>query len=182
MNRQELYELLDIETIADFDYFESLAALLECEDEIEYNDIEELIVSVDKFKLAELIESYFDEISENIPAAETEIFTIFENIKHILIGMARNASDESVSVRLAEEIERFRRWYSIDSIVYIKPDGKSKENIYTLRDALMLARLERIDGGYNVYDFSEAKEYEIEEYIMSFADMIALAEEETEEV
>ena len=39
MDREELYELLDIDTPADFEYFENLAALLECEEYIEYEDM-----------------------------------------------------------------------------------------------------------------------------------------------
>lgn len=178
MKRKELYELMDIESAEDFSYFENLAALLECEEDLEYEDVAELIASVDMLKLAELLDDYFEEITEHIPAAETEVFTVFEKIRHSLVGMARNSSEESVVPRLAEEIERFRRWYSIDSRVFIKQGGDTAEKIYTLRDAILLSRLERIDGSSNEYDFTEAKDYELEEYVMSFADMLALAEQE----
>lgn len=33
MNREQLYEYLDIDTPADFEYFENMAALLECEED-----------------------------------------------------------------------------------------------------------------------------------------------------
>ena len=181
MERKELYELIDIESAEDFSYFENLAALLECEEDIDFQDVAELIVSVDMEKLAELLDDYFKEITDHIPAAETEVFTIFENIRHSLVGMARNAADESVVSRLAEEIERFRRWYSMDSRVFVREGSGSAERIHTLRDAIVLSRLEKIEGTSNEYDFTEAKDYEIEEYIMSFADMIALSEEDGEE-
>lgn len=181
MERKELYELIDIESAEDFSYFENLAALLECEEDIDFQDVAELIVSVDMEKLAELLDDYFEEITDHIPAAETEVFTIFENIRHSLVGMARNAADESVVSRLAEEIERFRRWYSMDSRVFVREGSGSAERIHTLRDAIVLSRLEKIEGTSNEYDFTEAKDYEIEEYIMSFADMIALSEEDGEE-
>ncbi len=180
MERKELYELIDIESAADFSYFENLAALIECDEELEYEDVAELIASADMLKLAELLDDYFEEITEYIPAAETEVFTVFENIRHSLVGMARNATDESITARLAEEIERFRRWYSIDSRVYVKQGGESVARIHTLRDAILISRLERIDGSTNEYDFTETREYELEEYIMSFADMLALAEGEAE--
>ena len=34
MNREKLYEYLDIESPQDFEYFENMAALLECEEDI----------------------------------------------------------------------------------------------------------------------------------------------------
>lgn len=39
MDRDELYELLDIEAPSDFEYFENLAALIECEEHIEFEEL-----------------------------------------------------------------------------------------------------------------------------------------------
>ena len=42
MNREELYQLLDIDDPAEFQYFENLADFLECEEELDYDDVAEL--------------------------------------------------------------------------------------------------------------------------------------------
>lgn len=39
MNREQFYELLDIESAEDFQYFENLAAFFECEEELDYEDV-----------------------------------------------------------------------------------------------------------------------------------------------
>ena len=78
MNKEELYELLDIESPSDFQYFENLASFLECEEELDFEDVAELFSEVDKEMLVELAGEYFNEISGLIPDNETEIFMVFE--------------------------------------------------------------------------------------------------------
>ena len=60
LTKEVLYELLDIDTPADFQYFENLAALLECEDEIDDQVLAQLLEGVDKKTLAELLHNYFE--------------------------------------------------------------------------------------------------------------------------
>ena len=50
-----------------------------------------------------------------------------------------------------------------------------------LRDALSLCRIERLEGDRYRYDFSPALNYEIEEYIMSYADMARSQRQEDDE-
>ena len=59
MTKQELYELIDIDSPSDFQYFENLAAYLECDEELSYEDVAELVKDVDKATLAQLIGDYF---------------------------------------------------------------------------------------------------------------------------
>ena len=42
MRKEDFYELLDIDYPADFQYFENLAAFLECDEELNYDDVAEL--------------------------------------------------------------------------------------------------------------------------------------------
>ena len=46
MDRERLYEILDIEEPAEFDYFENIAALLECDENIGYEELYERISTV----------------------------------------------------------------------------------------------------------------------------------------
>ena len=48
MNREQFYELLDIESAEDFQYFENLAAFFECEEELDYEDVAALFGAVDQ--------------------------------------------------------------------------------------------------------------------------------------
>lgn len=180
MDKQELYEQLDIEDASDFQYFENLALLLESDDDIDFELIAELINDVDKDVLAGLIDDYFNEITDFVPGSETEIFTLLDNIRRSLVGMARNPEDETTVNKLAEEIDRFRKWYSMDSVVYCTKVGEMAEEINSVRDALVLSRLEKLGEDKYEYSFSESLDYPLDEYVMSFADMIALSEEEEE--
>ncbi len=177
MDREELYELLDIDEPADFEYFENLAALLECEEYIEFEEIYALMQGVDKEALVTLLNNYFEEISDFIPGESAEFYLLMDKIKLSLMGLTKNSDDEeNILVNLAEELNRFRIWYSCDSQVVCRQIADNVEIIKTLRDALLLARLEKIEGDKYEYDFSQCLDYELDEYIMSFGDVISASE------
>ena len=46
-----------------------------------------------------------------------------------------------------------------------------------VRDALANARLEKLNGEEFAYDFTEALEYELEEFVMTYADLVGDDEE-----
>ena len=59
MNREQLYEYLDIDTPADFEYFENMADLVEAEAEIPSEAVFPLFEGADKTVLEELFTNYF---------------------------------------------------------------------------------------------------------------------------
>lgn len=178
MRKEDFYKLLDIDYPAEFQYFENLAAFLECDEELEYEDVAELFQGVDKDTLAQLVDNYFEELTDFVPGSETGVYSILDNVRRALMGMARNCDDDTMETKLADELERFRRWYSIDSRVYLTNLGTMDEQEFTLRDALVNARIEKLDGDKFQYDFSECENYVLDEYIVSFGDMIAANEAE----
>lgn len=182
MTKKEFYEILDIDSPEDFQYFENLAAFLECDEEPEYEDVACLVKEVDKKTLAQLIGDYFEEISDFIPDSETELYTVFDTVGRSLCGMAKNCDDETTEIKLIDEMERFRKWYSQESNAYLTALGSAKEEVMTLRDALVCARLEALGGDKYEYDFSECTEYPLDEYIISFGDMMAMGEEEEQDL
>ena len=138
MTLEELYEILDIETGSEFEYFENFADLVECEEEI-------------------------------------DIYNLMETIKRNFVGMAQavsNEEDENALVRLADEIVKFRKWYSIDRSCSCTDPVKGTTFAETVRDAITDSRMEKIGGNELVYDFSQAADYELDEYIMTYGDMI----------
>ena len=92
--------------------------------------------------------------------------------------MAKNEDEASAKANLAEELNRFRNWYSVGSKVVCSSVITGRERIENLRDALILSRLEKLDGDKFYYDFDSCKDYKLDDYIMSFADVIAAAHEE----
>jgi hypothetical protein len=131
--------------------------------------------------LALLLNDYFEEISDFIPGESTEFFLMMDKIRLALVGLAKNAKDETVLANLAEELNRFRIWYSCDSEVICRNISDDIEEFHTLRDAIALARLEKLEHDKYTYDFSKCSDYTLDEYVMSFGDVIAAAEKEDEE-
>ena len=178
LNKKSLYELLDIDGPADFQYFENLAELLECEEEIEEGVLAQLLEGVDKKILAELIHNYFEEMTDFLPGDAAEVYGTLERIKFSLMGLAANCEEEDLLVQLTEEIERFRIWYSVESRVYCTSILTAEEEVLPIRDAVTLARSENLTKEKYEYDYSECLEYRLEEYIMNLGDLVAAEMEE----
>lgn len=178
LTKKELYELLDIDTPADFQYFENMAALLECEDEIDDQVLAQLLDGVEKKTLAELIHNYFEEMTDFLPGDAAEAYGVLERIKFSLMGLARNCDEEDLLSNLTEEIERFRIWYSVESRVYCTSVMTGEEQALPVRDAVTLARSENLTKEKYEYDYSDCLEYKLDEYIMNFGDLVAAELEE----
>lgn len=180
MDKEMLYNMLDIDEPADFQYFENISELLEYDGHIEYEDLYSLLRDVDKGVLAQLIHDYFEELSDFVPGDASELFLLLDKIKLSLIGMTKNSDEEKVLSNLTEELNRFRLWYSADSSVVCSAVGGGREEEHPLRDALAFSRLEGIGGDKYEYDFSACMDYPLDEYIMSFGDIISASEENEE--
>ena len=134
--------------------------------------------------LEDLLEHYFEDIQGWVPEGETDFYMLMENIRRSLTGMTRsiaksreNGDIEDVDdtmVKLADEIQRFREWYSLDPSVECTRDGDESVQVLPVRDALALNREEKLGGGLFRYDFQEALDYPLEDFIMSFADLAEL--------
>lgn len=174
MTLKELLELLDLEDASQFEYFENISDLIESDKEIDMDVLYQLFKEMDMDMLADLYETYFDEILETVPAQNMDLYSLLDSVKLFLIGMARNMESDNDLLRMAEEFARFRRWYSIESEVWIGEAGSREPKIrVNVRDALTHSRLEKINGMVEyIYDFDNAMDYEIDEYSMSFADLV----------
>ena len=153
MDRERLYEILDIEEPAEFDYFENIAALLECDENIGYEELYGLLQEVDKETLSMLIDNYFEELSDFLPEDDADFYLKIDQIRRSLVGLAKSSDDKNVLGSLAEELDRFRRWYAAESQVICSDLETGSDEIHPLRDALALARMEKLDGDKYYYDF-----------------------------
>ena len=73
MNFEELLDYLDLEEAGQFEYFEALADLVECEEPIEMEAIYKLF-EADKETVATLLEDYFEDILDGLPKMRGNLF------------------------------------------------------------------------------------------------------------
>lgn len=179
MELQELLELLEIDEPREFEYFENMADLLETEEPVSAETLYQLFSEADPQIVSELLTSYFDELLEVVPDESSDMYLLLDTIKRSLSGLMRSSEEEGNLNRFAEEIQRFRSWYAVDSEVICKSRSDGSEKALSLRDALTLARLEKLEEEEYEYDFTDCLRFEIDEYIMGFADLAP--EEDLEE-
>lgn len=174
MKFETLLDHLELSDASEFEYFENLADLVEAEMEIEPELIYMLFEAIDMKVFAELVETYFEEILKSIPEDALELYTLLDSVKMALVGMAKNLEEEKDLVLLSDEFSRFRNWYSLDSEVWVQEIGgdSRKETCVVLRDALTLSRMEALGGEKYEYYFDEALKFEMDQYTMSFADLV----------
>ena len=95
MNINDLLELLDIENGSQFEYFECMSDLVEAEDEIDAEIMYQLFKEVDMETMADLFNTYFDDILEAVPEDAMEVYTLLDSVKMSMIGMSKNTSESS---------------------------------------------------------------------------------------
>ncbi len=178
MKENTLLNLIGIDNYSEFEYFEDLALLLETDEEITSDEIYALVKNADLRNIAEILKNYFEDITNHVPGESVELYTLLSNIGNSLIGMALNCKEDSTYLLLADEIYKFREWYLDDNTSYcISLSDGSKEYI-CLRDALVNARLEALGGEKYEYYFDDFLKYPLEDYVMSFKDLIDLENDE----
>ena len=179
MDKQELLDLMDIESGEDLKYFESIADLFEADEGFSSDDLFDALKGADIDTLREFIESYFNQMQESIPAEETEFYTLFENLKKELCGLAEACASECEGeeydrafMDLTDEITRFHEWYVDGCLVNCVNDETGEEESLSVRDSLYRVREEQFTDETHRFDFTEALDYELSEYVMQFDDLI----------
>lgn len=172
MTKEELYELVDIDSGDEFTYFENLSALLEADEKIESDVIYALFSEVDLHTLAELFESYFYDIMESMPE-DLDVYNLLEAEKRNLVAMAEASGreEEGALRKLSEEIERFHDFFSSELNCEITRQNDGKISMTSLRDAIYEHRAGKLHNELLHFDISKAADYVIEEYIMSIGDL-----------
>lgn len=169
MDYDELLEYLGLEEPADFEYFENFADLVEGHEPILIGALYKLLKDIPEDVMPELIEGYFNDALEACPDTEIEIYTLLELIKRMLIGLSKNTLDDKDVGFFSDEILRFKEWFANDSIVFIK-DKKTKEaKQVTVMEALVVSRLEKIEGAEYDYDFSKGLDYTVDENVITYS-------------
>lgn len=144
MNFEELLDYLELEEAGQFEYFEALADLVECEEPIEMEAIYKLFEGADKETVATLLEDYFEDILDGLPENAGEIYSLLHQIKLSLVGMVTNIEDENDLRKFSDEIYKFLNWYSHESEVELSPENGGGDMWCVLRDAITASRLEKL--------------------------------------
>ena len=178
MLTEELLELLDIDVPEEFEYFEHLAELLECTEDISPEAFCAVLMEVDQKILTELLETYFEDVLQGIPEDALDFYTLMTTIRQSLLGLSMSTSQSDQRRFFAEELFRFRVWYVFDSVVYCKSKTGGPASAIPVCEALALYRLEKLGEEAFEYDFSEAMDYSLDEYSISFPYSIKEGESE----
>ncbi|MBQ9272831.1 MAG: hypothetical protein IJ227_03825 [Mogibacterium sp.] len=168
MDKVRLYKVLDIDSPDEFQYYENLAALLEEDEYIEDNLIKDLLRSVDKERLAEHFDSYFEDFLRHLPDSETDLYVMIESIGRAFNGLIfRDMSDAEIDA-LTSEVSKFRKWYVHDSNAFDRINGSET----SVRDARYDIAAAKLLGDRADFDFRKALDYDLEGFSVRIADMI----------
>ncbi|HKK96381.1 MAG TPA: hypothetical protein VJ916_08735 [Anaerovoracaceae bacterium] len=165
MNKEKLFETLGIEGESDFEYFDNMADLLEMDEEYSEEVVYALLEDVDLPTFKALFETYFDDLINNLPEKDTELNSLIEMMKLAFMGLCNGGANAETYERISEEIIKFRNWYVFDENV----DHEGK--FLSVRDAITNCRINKLSGNEEDFDFTEALEYDIDEYAISLEDM-----------
>lgn len=155
MTKEELFEKLDIETPADFAYFEQIADLLEDEGDMPLELFSVVLSEVDSETMGTLLENYFEDLTGSIPDDADDLMCLIEEIKSNLIILSQNF--EESREELIEELYYFKNWMH-------KEDGAMVDKgSCTLVDAVAEYRVEKLGGAKHTYAFPSVNDYDIKE-------------------
>lgn len=168
MDKVRFYRVLDIDSADEFQYFENLAALLEEDEYIEENLIKDLLRNIDREKLAEHMNSYFDGFLDHLPDNETDLYVMIESMGRVFDGLIMDDMSDSDIDALASEISKFRKWYVHDLNAFNKLTGEES----SVRDARFDIAAAKLLGEDADYDFRLALDYDIDGFDVRVADML----------
>ena len=178
MTLAELYEMLDMDSPADFEYFEQFADLMESEEDIPFDLFYSVISEASPETMTELTGNYMEDLSNSLPDQFEDLFTIVDSVQQRLLLLCENLDSGSSRRDYANELYRFREWYH-------KADGASVDGAACcVMDAAAGARSEKFSGTEHTYDFTPSLSYDLDDLSVdlgSFSKIDLLKTEEAEE-
>lgn len=179
MNLEEVLELLEIDSPSEFEYFEHLAELLECAEEIPYDAFFSVLREVEPSVFSELLDSYFEDSLQGIPDEATDFYTLMSTINQSLLGLATDFTTLEQRRQFVDELYRFRSWYTFEGIVHCTNLEDGRVNDIPVVEALSLYRQEKLGEARYTYDFSDTLDYPVDEYSVPFS--FSMQEDDNEE-
>ncbi|MDR3073044.1 MAG: hypothetical protein LBU41_06085 [Clostridiales Family XIII bacterium] len=184
MSYEELLKVLEIESAQDFAFFEQYAELVENEEELAYEALMQLLEEVDYEALTELTEGYFEELLRYMPDEATDLYTLLDTIGKTLASIARTMETSENQQMYGDEFIKFRNWFLFDSEVRCIPidEGDDAEELLVpVSEALTLYRSQNLTEIEYQFDFEDALNYSIDEYIVSLSSLDSEEDEDDED-
>lgn len=178
MTLAELFEILDMDSPSDFEYFEQFADLMESEEDIPFDLFYSVVSEASQETLTELTGNYMEDLSNSLPDDYDELFSIVDSVQQRLLLLCENLEDSNNRRDYAQELYRFRQWYHKEDGAFV--DGKP----CCVMDAAAGARSEKYSGAEHSYDFSPSLDYQLDDLSVglgSFKEINLVESEEPEE-
>lgn len=157
MTLKELMNELDMDELSPLKYFEQMATLLEYDESIPFDIFYSVLSKTSSEELGEWIDLYFEELTDNIPDAEQDFFTLLESIRQRLTLLLQSTESAEARLRLTEELHRFKHWYT-------KPGAAKADQIpCSVLDAVTLYRAQRLGEPEHKYRFEDCLDYPLDE-------------------
>ena len=157
MVRTELMKILNMDELYNFEYFEQLADLLECEEKIPFDLFFEILSETDGDVMKELIGNYMEELLDNIPDFSADLFAIVETIKQRLLLLTETLEEHETKRIFTEELYKFKQWYTT-------PEGATANGEpCSILEAIALHRAENLGEKKMKYDFGNSVDYKMDE-------------------
>ena len=97
----------------------------------------------------------------SIPDNDQELYLLLENIKSGMLFLCENLEDGKTMINFAEELTKFKNWYTEDGLCLV--DG----NQSSVLNAIATARANKFTGEESKFDFTGALDYELSDFEMS---------------
>ena len=168
MDRERLFEKLDIDEPEDFRFYENFEALMEEDEHIEEEHIREILNAADPELISDHIESFFESFSSSIPEEETELAIILETFRNNISSAASSGKGDDLLSGLTSEIYRFRKWYALEHNALNEASGKElsvRDARYDIIAAKLLGEDISIDFGRAITSGPDAYEVRIKDII-----------------
>ena len=159
MTKTELYELLEIDSPADMEYFEQMADLLETEEEISEELFRHALSEIRPENAGEFAENYVGELMNALPegVAAEELTEALDAMQQRLMLLAEDLDGAAVRQDFADELYKLRNWLHDEEGVLV--DGEP----LTMLQAFTEMRAEKLGAASHTYDLERFPELTPEE-------------------
>ena len=159
MTKEELYELLEIDTPADMEYFEQMADLLETEEEIGESLFRHALSEIKAENAGEFAENYVGELINALPdgVSAEDLTEALDAMQQRLMLLAEDLDEAQAREDFITELYKLRSWLHDEEGVLV--DGET----LTMLQAFTEMRAEKLGAASHTYDLERFPELTPEE-------------------
>lgn len=157
MTLSELYDIIELDSPEELEYFEQFAELIECEKDIPFDLFYTVLSQAPAEKMTELTGNYMEDLSNGLPDNLEDLYTLLDSIQQRLLLLCETLDEGDTRRDYVQELYRFRQWFHKENGAAI--DGHS----CTVMDAIGDARSCQFSGEEHDYDFGPSMNYELGE-------------------